>query len=200
MSTTENVYEWCEGYETVLKKEAEQAEALYWCHNKSSIVASRNNDTIQIPSIILCTVTGFLSATGGMVNPVILGSVSIFTGILSTILSYYKFSARAEGHRVVAQLYLKIYKKLEVELALPVKQRENPQTILNEIREKLARISEVAPDVPESVLALFKKNFKDGTTSKPIMCNGLDEVIVHKEAPPGEVSGRPKVVVTLTPR
>jgi len=195
MSAPDNVSEWCEGYETVLKKEAEQSEALYWCHNRASILASRNNDMLQIPSIILCTVTGFLSATNGMVNPMILGSVSVFTGIISTVLSYYKFSARAEGHRVVAQLYLKIYKKLEVELALPIKQREDPQALLTEIREKLARISEVSPDVPESIIAQFKKNFRDGTTSKPIMCNGLDEVVVHKEA---VVTDRPKVQITLT--
>jgi len=199
MSAPDNVSEWCEGYETVLKKEAEQSEALYWCHNRASILASRNNDMLQIPSIILCTMTGFLSATGGLVNPIILGSVSVFTGIISTILSYYKFSAKSEGHRVCAQLYLKIYKKLEVELALPIKQRENPQALLTEIREKLARISEVSPDVPEAIIAQFKKNFKDGTTSKPIMCNGLDEVVVHKETVI-VTTERPKVQITLTPK
>lgn len=197
MSAPDNITGWCEGYETVLKKEAEQSEALYWCHNRASILASRNNDMLQIPSIILCTMTGFLSATNGLVSPVILGSVSVFTGIISTVLSYYKFSARAEGHRVVSQLYLKIYKKLEVELALPIKQREDPQALLTEIREKLARISEVSPDVPESVIAQFKKNFRDGNTSKPIMCNGLDEVIVHKEAIIAPTD-RPKVQITLT--
>jgi hypothetical protein len=63
---------------------------------------------INIPSIILQTITGFLSATGGLVPALVLGSVSVFTGVLSTILSYYKFSARAEAHRMSSQLYLKI--------------------------------------------------------------------------------------------
>jgi hypothetical protein len=116
------------------------------------------------------------------VPPLALGAISVFTGVLSTLLSYYKFSAVAEGHRLVSQLYLKIYKKIEIELSLPIKQRANPQKLLDEIRDKLARISEVAPDIPETVVAMFKKNFKDGLTSKPIVCNGLDEIVIYKEA------------------
>jgi hypothetical protein len=177
----EKLTDWGEGIEGVLAKEAEQSQGQFWLHNKASILASRNNDYIQIPSIILQTITGFLSATGGLVPPLALGAFSVFTGILSTILSYYKFSAKAEGHRVVAQLYLKIYKKLEVELSLPINQRVPPNELLNDVRDKLARISEVAPDIPESVIALYKKNFKDNKISKPIIANGLDAVEVYRE-------------------
>ena len=173
--------EWCEGFEIILKKEAEQSESLFWLHNKASLLATKNNDYIQIPSIVLQTITGFLSATNGLVPSLALGAISIFTGILTTILSYYKFSARAEGHRVVAQLYMQIYKKLEVELALPISQREDPQVLLKEVRDKLSKISEVAPDIPEIVIEMYKQNFKDNTTSKPIIANGLDTIEVYKE-------------------
>jgi hypothetical protein len=175
------VSEWCDGFEVVLKKEAEQSESYFWLHNKASLLASRNNDYIQIPSIILQTITGFLSATSGLVPPLALGAFSIFTGVLSTILSYYKFSAKAEGHRVVAQLYLKIYKKIEIELSLPVAQRASPDQLLADVRDKLARISEVAPDIPESIILLYKANFKDNDTSKPIIANGLDKIEIYKE-------------------
>jgi hypothetical protein len=181
MSIEDQVTQWCEGFERVLAKEAEQSESYFWLHNKASILASRYNDYIQIPAIILQTITGFLSATTGMVPSLALGAFSIFTGILSTVLSYYKFSARAEGHRVVAQLYLKIYKKIEVELSLPITQRVEPQALLTDIRDKMARISEVAPDVPDAVIALYKQNFKDNTTSKPIIANGLDAIEIYKD-------------------
>jgi hypothetical protein len=177
----EKTTEWCDGFEIVLKKEAEQSESLFWLHNKASLLASKFNDYIQIPSIVLQTVTGFLSATSGLVPSIALGSISIFTGVLTTILSYYKFSAKAEGHRVVAQLYMKIFKTIEVELSLPIAQRQNPQKLLDEVRDKLARISEVAPDIPDIIIELYNKTFKDTTTSKPIITNGLDEIIVYKE-------------------
>jgi len=173
--------EWCDGYEVILKKEAEQSESLFWLHNKASLLATKNNDYIQIPSIVLQTITGFLSATNGLVPALALGAISIFTGVLTTILSYYKFSARAEGHRVVAQLYMQIYKKLEVELALPISQREDPQILLKEVRDKLSKISEVAPDIPEIVITMYKQNFKDNTTAKPIIANGLDIIEIYKE-------------------
>jgi hypothetical protein len=174
--------EWNEGFEMVLKKEAEQAESLFWLHNKSSTYQSKNNDYITIPSIILQTLTGFLSATGGLVPPLVLGGLSVFTGILSTLTSYYRYSAKAEGHRVVAQLYMKIYKNLEVELSLPVAQRTEPDKLLKDIREKLQRISEVAPDVPENIIKLYKHQFKNDDISHPIIANGIDPVNVYKES------------------
>ena len=177
----DNLTQWSSGLETVLKNEAETSESLFWLHNRSSVVAARNNDLINIPSIILQSVTGFLSATSGLVPPLALGAISILTGIMTTILAYYKFSARSEGHRVCAQLYLKIYKKLEVELALPITQRTEPLKLLDDVRDKLSRVSEVAPDIPDAVISEFREKFKDSTAKRPIIANGLDEILVYKD-------------------
>jgi hypothetical protein len=100
---------------------------------------------------------------------------------MSTILAYYKFSAHAEGHRVCAQLYLKIYKQLEVELALPISQRTDPLTLLQDVRDKLSRVSEVAPDIPDPVIREFREKFKDSSAKRPIIANGLDEIYVYRE-------------------
>lgn len=178
---TENsqISDWSSGLEEVLRKEGEEGASMFWLHNRSSVLATRNNDIINIPSIVLQTITGFLSATGGMVPPLALGAVSVFTGVLSTLLSYYKFSARAEAHRMSAQLYLKIYKKIEIELSLPIEQRMAPIKLLEEVRDKLARVGEVAPDVPETVLDEYKKKFHNGEAKKPIIANGIDKIIVY---------------------
>jgi hypothetical protein len=172
--------EWSEGIEEVLRKEGEEAESFFWGHTRAGVKATRMNDMINIPCIIIQTVTGFLSATNGLVPALALGAFSVFSGILSTLLSYYKFAARAEAHKMSAQLYLKIYKKLEIELSLPQEQRMAPMKILEEVREKLARVSEVAPAIPESVIAEYKIKFKDSTVKPPIIFNGLDSIAVHK--------------------
>lgn len=180
------IAEWSSGLEEVLRKEGEEGASMFWLHNRSSVLATRTNDMINIPSIILQTITGFLSATGGLVPALVLGSISVFTGVLSTILSYYKFSARAEAHRMSAQLYLKIYKKIEIELSLPIEQRMAPVKLLEEVRDKLARVGEVAPDIPERVLTEYKKQFHDGEAKKPIIANGIDKIVVYHapEKPP----------------
>lgn len=188
-----NITEWSSGLEEVLRKEGEEAEGLFWLHNRSSVTATRNNDLINIPSIILQTVTGFLSATGGLVPPLALGAFSVFTGILSTLLSYYKFSARAEAHRMCSQLYLKIYKKIEIELSLPPDQRIEPLKLLEEVRDKLARVSEIAPDIPVAIIADFKKEFKEGNTKKPIIANGLDKILVYVKP---EEEAKPRILIS----
>lgn len=190
----QKITEWSPGLEEVLRKEGEESQSLFWLHNQSSILATRNNDILQIPSIILQTVTGFLSAASGMVPAMALGSISVLTAIMSTVLSYYKFSAKAEAHRMSSQLYLKIYKKIEVELSLPYSQRTNPLKLLEEVRDKLARVAEVAPDIPESIIVKYKVNFAKGETKAPVIANGLDKIIVYHEA---DIEPEPKSKIKI---
>jgi hypothetical protein len=39
----------------------------------------------------------------------------------------------------------------------------------------------VSPDIPDSVIAEFKHKFKDSTAKRPIIANGLDEILVYKD-------------------
>ncbi len=184
--------EWNEALEEILRKEGEQAEALFWMHNQASVLATRYNDIIQIPAIITATVTGFLSATSDLVPPVGIGALSVVVGILGTVNSYYKFSQRAEGHRITSLWYMKTYKQIECQLALPVAQRANAEIFLRSLRDEMSRVSETAPVIPESVILKFKTQFKDGKTSVPIIANGLDRIQVwKKEVKPEEVAPPP---------
>lgn len=196
----EIVFEWSSGIEEVLRKEGEEAESLFWGHQRSAIVSTRYNDWIAIPSIIIQTITGFFSASTGLIPPMALGAFSMFTAILSTLLSYFKFSARSEAHRMVALIYLKIYKKLQIELSLPHEQRISPLALLEEIREKLSRAAEIAPDIPQNVVEEYKLKFKDGEAKKPIIFNGLDVIKVFKKAPAIEATpATPKPMIRIIP-
>ena len=174
---------WTEGLEKVVAKEAEQAEALFWLHHHASTWAAKRNDWLQIPNICIATITGFFSATSDLVPPVAIGAMSVFVGILGTISSYYKFSQRAEGHRIASLLYLKTYKRIETELSLPISQRTDAESLLKELREEMSRVNETAPIIPEAIIAAFKKQFPEGGTSRPIIANGLDPVKIFREAP-----------------
>ena len=175
--------EWNTALEEVIKKEGEQAEGLYWLHNQAALWAARRNDSIQIPSIILATVTGFFSATSDMVPPVAIGALSVFVGILNTINSYYKFSQRAEAHRITSLWYLKTYKKIETELSLPVSQRTAAEPFLNELSEGMIRISETAPQIPKAITDMYAVRFRDEKVAKPLGTNGLDAINIYR-APP----------------
>lgn len=188
---------WNPGLEQVLKDEAEQSQVLYWLHNRAANRDTFRDDIIMLPSIILSAVTGFLSATTDMVPQLALGAISIGIAVLNTIGSRYKFSQRAEAHRMVALMYMKAYKNIQVELLLPVEQRQDPEGLLKDIREKLSRIGEIAPPLPTSVIKSFKKHFPDPKISVPIIANGLDEIEIFRLAPAVAAPARPIVRVEV---
>jgi hypothetical protein len=198
MSDEEGHPEWNAALESVVRKEGEQAAALFWLHNEASTWATRRADWIQIPSICLATITGFFSATSDLVPPVAIGAASVLVGILGTVNSYFKFSQRAEGHRITSLFYHKFYKTIETQLALPISQRRNAEEFLRELRDEMARVSEAAPTIPEVVIEKFKRKFPDGQTSRPIIANGIDPIHIFKEPPRTPITvatPRPKVTV-----
>jgi len=184
--------EWNVALEDVVRKEGEQSQALYWLHNHAANWAARRNDLLQIPSICLATVTGFLGATSEIPSYAT-GVMTLVVGLLNTLNSYYKFSQRSEGHKIIAQMYLKVYKNIEVELSLPAGQRTPADKLLAELRDRLARISETAPSLPRGTITAFKNHFKEPQTSVPIVANGLDVIRVFRDAPTRPNTPRPVV-------
>jgi hypothetical protein len=186
MSVTETLTgkeEWNSDLEQVVKREGEQSQSLYWLHNEASTWSLARNDYIQIPTIVLASVTGFLSATSTLVPPIGIGAMSLTVGILGTLNSYFKYSQRSESHKVTAQLYLKTYKNIETELSLPVHQRENADTLLKELRHTMTRISEIAPPIPSNIIEKYNRIFKDSKVSAPIITNGIESIHVCKQDP-----------------
>ena len=187
--------EWNVALEEIIKKEGEQAEGLYWLHNCANRWAQQRNDWIALPAIVLATVTGFFSATSDLMPPIAVGALSVLVGVLNTINSYYKFSQRAEGHRITSLWYLKTYKSIECQLSLPHSQRDKASDLLNNLRDNMARVSETAPLLPQRVINEYKVRFKDEKAHKPIEANGLDEIKIFR----GEIEKTPSVVAA-TPR
>lgn len=176
----QNSPQWNDALENVVKKEGEQSQALYLLHHMSSMWASKQNDYIQIPAIILASVTGFLSATSSLLPPIAIGAMSLSVGVLNTINSYYKFSQKAESHRITSLMYMKAYKSIQTELALPVYQRVDAGKLLDDLRATMSKISDIAPDIPNEIISSYKRNTKDYKISQPIIANGLDPILIFK--------------------
>jgi len=181
MESVEPHEDWNPNLEKVVKKEGEISQSFYYMHNLASRWASKRNDAIQIPAIILASVTGFLAATSNLVPSVAIGAMSLVVGILNTVNSYYKFAQRSESHRITSQLYLKSYKIIEIELALPVHQRVDASKLLKKMRETMQHVSEVAPPIPNNVIEIYRKHFADSKVAKPIIANDLEEIIIFRQ-------------------
>ena len=198
--TEEKTVQWNTALETVIKKEGEQSQSLFLLHHMASMWASNRNDYIQIPAIILASLTGFLSATSNLLPPIAIGAMSLSVGILNTVNSYFRFSQRSESHRITSQMYLKAYKNLETELALPIYQREDAVKLLSNLRDTMAKIADIAPAIPQKIIENYKNNVKMNNTAQPILANGLDPIIVFKETESSKIKVEIVECKTETPQ
>lgn len=174
--------------ENILASEGEKCLCYRWLHEKSEMHYSQLNHWIALPVIVLSTLTGASSIGSSSlfddarVASIAIGTVSLSIGVLNTIGEYFSYSKRSEGHRYASVNYAKIYRFLQVELALPRTERMGAKDLLKTIREQIQRLEETSPQVPEHIIKRFlrkfpKKDYPD--LSMPEALNGLESIRVY---------------------
>jgi len=176
-------------YNTALEEliacEAERCAGLSWMHTKAEAYYSLRNTMVALPTIVLSTLVGFLSGSSSSIftEPTIaslgIGAVSLFTGVLSTVGTFFSFAKRAEGHRIAGIQYSKISRSLTIELTLPRAERISASDLLKMTRDAIERQMETSPPVPEAIIADFKAKFKDPEVAVPDIANGIHKVVVN---------------------
>jgi hypothetical protein len=199
----ETTITWNDSLETLVAEEAERCGGLSWLHIECEKYFSIHTNCIALPVIILSTVNGFLSGssqtifTNVQVSSIALGIVSLFTGVLSTLGSYFSWAKRTEAHRISAIQYQKISKFLTIELTLPKGERVAAKDILKITREQIERLMEISPAIPENILKKYRDRFKDITdVAHPEVIQGLKKVVINKFEP-SEDDGAIRVNYTL---
>ena len=178
---------WTEMLEEYFASTGEKAHCLSWCHKRSEQMYSTRRTWIDLPVIVISGVTGFLSAGSTTLfdNPqmssVALGVASLFVSVLNTAGSYYGWAKRAEGHRISAIHYARLYRSISVELALPREERTLPNDFLKYVRDQYDRLQEISPMLPTQVIDEFQKKFaNEKEISKPEEANGLEKITVFR--------------------
>lgn len=195
MEESDTSITWNDSLESLVAEEAEKCGGLSWLHMECEKYFSNYTNWIALPVIILSTVNGFMSGssqtifTNAQVASIGLGVVSLFTGILSTVGSYFAWAKRTEAHRISAIQYQKIYKFLRIELSLPKSERIAGKDILKITRDQIERLMEISPTVPELIIKKYKEKFKDSINiAQPEIINGLKKIEINKESEPEEES------------
>lgn len=184
----ENEITWNDALETLVAEEAEKCGGLSWLHIECEKYFSRYTNWIALPVIILSTVNGFMSgssqtifAGSPQVASIGLGVVSLFTGVLSTVGSYFAWAKRTEAHRISAIQYQKVSKFLTIELSLPKSERVAARDILKITRDQIERLLEISPAVPDSILIKYKEKFKGSDDiAHPEIIKGFKKVFINK--------------------
>ena len=180
---------WTPRLEEYFAQTGEKASGLAWVHKRCEQIYNRQKTYIDLPVAIGSAITGFISvgsttmfAGQQQTASIALGAASLLVSILNTVGSYYGWAKRAEGHRISAIHYAKLYRFLAVELTLPRDERMTPTALLKYVKDQYDRLAEVSPLVPDSVVDEFKSKFSKYTdVSKPEETNGLHKIEIYTD-------------------
>lgn len=185
---------WNERIEDYFVRSGEQAHGLSYIHKRAEEIYSRQKQFIDIPQIVLSTVVGFLQVGSAsmfageqMIASIALGTASLFVSVLGTVGSYFQWSKRAEGHRISAIQYSKLYRFLSIEMALPREERMSPTDLLKYTKENIDRLAEISPLLPPTLLQEFRRQYQKDAVAKgvamPEEAEGLEKILVFQEPP-----------------
>jgi hypothetical protein len=181
---------WTHQLEEHFASTGEKAHCLAWCHKKAEEKYSRLRTFIDLPVITLSSVCGFLQVGSDQMfedqhaSAIALGMLSLFTALLASVQMYFKWSARAEAHRISAIQWSRLYRFLSIEMSLPQDERKSPHDLLRDSKETVDRLQEISPLIPPDIIEQFKKNFEhEKEISKPEETNGLEKITIYHENP-----------------
>jgi hypothetical protein len=171
---------WKDEHEKILVEWADKAMCYRWLHSKAHQRYSVFNMWFTIPVIIMSTLTGtanfaqdkFPDDKKDLVQ-VIIGSVNILAGIITTIAQFLKIGELNESHRVSSISWDKFYRNIKVELSKSRDERMNVIHMLKICKEEFDRLMETSPAINDHVINLFTKTFS--STKSDIIKNSKDK-------------------------
>jgi len=190
MIDEENIDCWSDEIEELLSEWGEIAMCYGWLHNFSERKYKKKYQSFSIPIIVLSTLTGTANFADSYVPTgfkqgfsAIVGGFNILCGILGTLMSFLKYAEIYEASRISSVAWSKFGRNIQIELALKDDKRKNCRDFLKVSRAEYDRLLESSPNVDQDIINTFNKKFEDKYKhiSKPIICNGLKEVVIYKE-------------------
>lgn len=183
---TDNV-QWTENLEKFLKILGEHSLCLSILHKDSEAYFSSKAMKIDLPVIVFSTLCGSLTLSAKNIfgeeneNNALkfVGSLSLITGILGTVQSYFGYNRCAENHRISYLQYSKLYRFIKIQLGLPREQRILPKDLLKIVAENFERLNEISNLIPEAIAVKFRKKYKKETIHRPEVVNGLEQIEIY---------------------
>lgn len=160
---------WCSEHETLLCDWADKAMCYKWLHMKSNEKYHFLHNVYTIPVIIMSTLTGTanfaqekLPESYAFYAPIVIGSINILAGIITTIQQFLHITELNESHRVSTISWDKFHRRLKNELSKNPAERNSVTEFILTATEEYDRLIESSPTIDKGIIALFKTTF-DGT-------------------------------------
>jgi hypothetical protein len=164
--------EWSPENENILVEWCDYAQCYKWLNSRAHAKYSKWHAWFTIPAIIFSTISGTASFAQSSLpvqyqsySPMVIGSINIIVGILTTIQQYLKISELNEAHRVSSIAWDKFARNIKIELAKHPDERIEAKIFIKVCRQEFDRLMETSPDIRESVIQEFNQKFigKEGS-------------------------------------
>lgn len=163
--------EWTKEHEAILVEWADKAMCFRWLHAKAHQQYAKLLMWFTIPVIIMSTTTGTANFAQDKIPinyrgyaAMLIGTVNIFAGILTTIQQFLKVSELNEAHRVASISWDKFYRNTKVELSKSPNERAPVLQLLKSSKDEFDRLMETSPSISSAIIDEFKQTFSDGLT------------------------------------
>jgi hypothetical protein len=177
--------EWTQEHEEILIEWADKAMCYRWLHSKSNALYSNLNTWYTIPVIVLSTLTGTANFAQDRVPimyqsyfVMLVGSLNILAGIITTIQQFLKITQLNEAHRVSSISWDKFYRNIKIELAKHPKERIDVKQMIKMSKEEYDRLMETSPAIPEKIIVGFKVKFIASDAFKTIIKPEICDILI----------------------
>ena len=176
---------WAGYLEDLMAKWSDNALSYAWLHNKAEAKYRKLNYAFTIPIVILSTVIGTINVGMNSIFPanllqvgnIIIGGLSIFTGILGTLQNFFKYAQLSEAHRNSAIQWHKFHRTLKTELALESVCRRNAGEFFRSSKAELDRLLDSSPYIPSDVVHRY---VEENTIDLPDVIGHLQKTLVFR--------------------
>lgn len=157
--------EWTDNLETLMSKWSDEALSYAWLHVKAESKFRKLNYGFTIPIVVLSTLTGSINLAMSSMIPaqyatlgnLATGGLSIFTGILGTLLNFFKYAQTSEAHRNASVQWHKFYRNIKTELALDRICRKPAPSFYISSKNEMDRLLDSSPNIPSEITQKYKE-------------------------------------------
>jgi hypothetical protein len=100
---------------------------------------------------------------------VVIGSINILAGIITTVAQFLKLNELTESHRTSSIAWDKFHRSIRIELIKSPEERPDINYFIKTVRDEYDRLMETCPQIDKDIVDLFRKKLTTGIDKNDVV-------------------------------